>query len=192
MLVTPNRLTALRIILACICAILLFSWRSLFVEFITAGLFSVACFTDWLDGYLARTKSMITQTGKIVDPIADKLLILGVMSGFAYYELYPVEWVILIGVREFLVTAWRLIMLGKSEVLQAEWAGKIKVGFQVGSIYATFVYLLLDDSAVFDASFAAVLLSFQWIHYLGIFLAALVTVASGIIFFHRLNSPPPL
>ena len=130
---------------------------------------------------------MITNAGKIVDPIADKLLILGIMAGFAHYDLYLVEWVVLIGVRECLVTIWRLALLGRGKVLPAEWAGKIKVGFQVGSIYATFVYLSVSDSGLFDPSFAIVLLGFEWIHDVGIFLATLVTVTSGMIFFHRLH-----
>jgi CDP-diacylglycerol--glycerol-3-phosphate 3-phosphatidyltransferase len=128
---------------------------------------------------------MITKLGKIADPIADKLLIIGLMFTFAYLELYGYEWVMIICVRETAVTTARFIKLRQGKVIPAESAGKIKVGFQIGSIYATFVYLMLFDCGLFYEPEPYFLFIFNSIHYLGIFLAVLTTVVSGVLFFQR-------
>lgn len=186
-MITPNRLTIFRILIALISPVILIVNRSFASELIVAFLFTVACITDWWDGYLARKKSMITNLGKIADPIADKLLIIGLMFTFAYLELYGYEWVLVIFIREVIVTIARLIKLKQGKVIPAEGAGKIKVGFQIGSIYATLIFVMLFDSGLFFHPEPYFLFVFQSIHYLGIFLAVLTTVISGILFFQRFD-----
>ena len=186
-MITPNRLTAVRILIALVSPVLLIAKRSLATEFFVLAAFTVACVTDWWDGHLARTKAMETQAGKIADPIADKLLISGLMAAFAYLKLYAFEWVVPIVLREAAVTAVRLNLLRKGRVIPAEWAGKVKIGFQIGSIYATLVFLMAQDSAI---NFSPALFQLiQILHYLGIFLAVSVTVVSGLSFFGRLAKP---
>ena len=187
MSLTPNHLTAIRILIAFLNPILLITHRSFGMDVILFFTFTAACITDWLDGYLARTRSLITTFGKIADPIADKLLILGSMGTFAFLRLYSFEWLVPIVLREGLVTGARLIFLKKGKVIPAESAGKIKVGFQIGSIYATIVFLLAFDSGFFYQEEPVILFFFQTLHYVGIFLAVVVTIWSGVIFFHRLN-----
>jgi CDP-diacylglycerol---glycerol-3-phosphate 3-phosphatidyltransferase len=187
MTVTPNQLTAIRFILAVVCPVLLIWNRSIAVEIVTLLLFTIACVTDWLDGYLARKLSLVSKLGKIIDPIADKLLILGIMFVFALFSLYSVELVIVILVREVVVTITRVMRLVKGDVLPAEWAGKIKVGFQITSVYFTFVYLFLTDLELSGKIGSTLLAVSQRAHYLGIYLAVFLTVASGIHFFYRLD-----
>jgi len=185
-MITPNRLTALRILIAFISPLLLIWNRSFLIESIVFVAFTAACITDWWDGHLARTKSMVTQTGKIADPIADKLLILGLMATFSFLRLYSFWWVVPILVRELAVTTVRLVNLKQGKVIPAEAAGKIKVGVQIASIYVTLGFLMvLDKGSVELGSFLLNL--FQILHYFGIFLANIVTVISGVIFFYRLN-----
>lgn len=187
MLVTPNRLTVFRVLIASTCPLILFWYRSFVVDLVMLVAFTMACITDWLDGYLARKQSMVTSFGKIVDPIADKLLIVGFMLVFAFFRQYSMEWVLVIMMREISVTSVRLIRLRQGRVLPAERAGKIKVGFQIGSVYATLIYLIAFDSGFFYASEPIFLFILQSIHYLCIFLATLFTVWSGISFFYRLQ-----
>jgi len=189
-LFTPNRLTAFRVVLAFVCPFLLMYYRSVTMELVVTGIFTIACITDWWDGHLARSLGMVTTFGKIVDPIADKLLIGGLMLLFSVLGLYPVELVIPIVVREVIVTVARLSRLSKGLVLPAEWAGKFKVAFQIGSIYATFVYLIALDSALLTDSWAFLLNFLKYAHFLGIALAIFFTMASGITFFQRLDSSP--
>ena len=186
-MITPNRLTAVRIVIAFISPLLLIWNRSFHNELIVLIGFTLACITDCWDGYLARSKSMITWTGKIVDPIADKLLILGLMFTFSFLGLYSFWWVIPILIRELVVTGVRLVSLKRGKVIPAEAAGKIKIGFQIGSIYATLVFLMMLDRGVFLEPKSLPLASLQALHYLGVFLANVVTLLSGIIFLYRLN-----
>lgn len=186
-IITPNRLTALRILISLMNPLALIFKRSPSVEILVLIAFSIACVTDWWDGYLARTKSMVTRAGKIADPIADKLLILGLLFTFSYLKFYSFEWVIPIAIREAAVTTVRLVLLAQGKVLPAEWAGKVKVGFQCGSIYATLVLLFGLDSRLFEVFGSVVIGLFTMLHYLGILLANVVTITSGILFFNRLD-----
>jgi CDP-diacylglycerol--glycerol-3-phosphate 3-phosphatidyltransferase len=184
-MITPNQLTIFRILIALVCPFILIAERSLTNEIIVFILFTIACVTDWWDGHLARKHSMITNLGKIADPIADKLLTIGLLFTFAYLGLFGFEWVAIILVREVAVTIARFIKLKQGKVLPAEGAGKIKVGFQIGSIYATLLFMMLFDSALFFEPEPYFLFVFQSFYYIGIFLAVLLTLISGVIFFQR-------
>ncbi|MBI1978395.1 MAG: CDP-diacylglycerol--glycerol-3-phosphate 3-phosphatidyltransferase [Candidatus Omnitrophica bacterium] len=185
-MITPNRLTLFRIALAISCPILLIRFRTPTADIGVILLFILACLTDWWDGHLARQKALVTSIGKILDPIADKLLILGLLVSFVQLGLYSVEWILTILIREVVVTIVRLVKLGKRMVISAEWAGKLKVGFQIGSISATLLYLSFMDSGFFSNS-SKFIAMFQALHYLGIILANVFTIGSGISFFKHLD-----
>lgn len=182
-MITPNRLTALRIVIAFLSPLLLLWNRSLTQEVLVFLAFTVACITDWWDGYLARTKSMVTWSGKIADPLADKLLIVGLMGTFSYLGLYSFWWVVPIFIRETVVTSIRLMSLKQGRVIPAEAAGKVKVGFQIASVYFTLVFLMILDTNP-ESSFLRL---FQILHYAAVSLANVFTVLSGAIFFYRLR-----
>jgi CDP-diacylglycerol--glycerol-3-phosphate 3-phosphatidyltransferase len=109
--------------------------------------FSVAAATDWLDGYLARKLGLVTPLGKLLDPLADKIL---VCAAFVYFSAQPVNgyhspvWVTaLIIAREFLVTGLRQIAVEAGQVLAADRLGKWKTTFQLtfcitGLVWLTF------------------------------------------------------
>lgn len=186
-MITPNRLTYFRIVLAFLCPILVLSARNAVSDVLVMFLFTAACVTDWWDGHLARKYSLITKIGKILDPIADKMLILGLMLSFVSLGLYSFAWIFFILVREVLVTTVRLIRLLRGQVIPAEWAGKLKIGFQIGSIYSSLLLLF-----VLDLHFKTEIprLVFNAIHYLGILLANVFTITSGLLFFKRLGPKP--
>lgn len=185
-MITPNRLTYFRIVLAFLCPFLLLFYRSLAVDYWVMFFFAVACVTDWWDGYLARKYSMVTGTGKILDPIADKALILGLMFIFVKLGLYSFAWIFFIIVREVAVTTTRLIRLKKGKVIPAEWAGKVKVGFQITSVSLSLILLTYLDATEGNASdfFTALYL----VNFVALFLANFFTMSSGFLFFKRLGS----
>ncbi len=177
MTVTPNQLTMFRIVLAIIMPVVVLAGRSP-VFFLAAILgFTVALVTDWYDGKLAREKNLISNFGKIADPIADKLLILGLFSACAALNAYSVWWLVFIFLRELVVTWARLVLLRKGKVVPAEQAGKLKVGFQAGSIYASFLFLMFQGSGFFIEP------AFGFLNMLGIVLANGATLYSGAMFF---------
>lgn len=184
-MITPNRLTYLRFFLAFLCPFLLLLNRSLITDLWVILFFVIACITDWWDGHLARKYSMITGTGKILDPIADKILILGLMIVFVYLGLYSAEWIFFILIREISVTVTRLIRLKKGKVIPAEWAGKVKVGFQITSVSASLLLLSFLDIYT-DKRIPDFYLFLNFLHYFMIILANIFTITSGFLFFKRL------
>ncbi len=129
----PNKLTLFRIAVVPIIIILLL-FPNPICTLIAGLLFSAAAITDYLDGYYARKKGLVTTLGKIMDPVADKLLV-----SSAFILLTSLGWVpawmacIIIG-RELAVTGLRNIIAEKGEDLSASNLGKYKTGFQIAAI----------------------------------------------------------
>lgn len=102
--------------------------------FLGAFIFGVASITDFLDGYLARKRGQITKFGIILDPIADKFLIISALILLVDIARLSVWIAIIIIVREFLVTGLRVVALSKDIVIAAEMGGKLKTFFQIAAI----------------------------------------------------------
>lgn len=106
------------------------AWKS----WIAAGIFVVISCTDWLDGYLARKRNEVTDFGKFMDPLADKILVTAALLVLIELGAIP-SWVVLIIVaREFIVSGVRMMAASKGEVIAASWYGKFKTVFQMIAI----------------------------------------------------------
>lgn len=90
------------------------------------AVFIVASVTDWVDGYIARKNNQITDFGKFLDPLADKLLTIAAMLMFCQWGMMPAWALMVILTREFAVTGLRLVAVGKGTVIAAGWSGKVK------------------------------------------------------------------
>lgn len=99
-----------------------------------AVVFGIASITDFLDGYLARRSGQITKFGIIMDPIADKFLIISALVVLVYLAKLQVWKAIVLIVRDFLVTALRVVALGWDIVIPAEMGGKLKTAAQITAI----------------------------------------------------------
>jgi len=102
--------------------------------FIAALIFSAAAITDYLDGYLARRRGLVTDLGKVMDPVADKLLVSSSFIMLASLHWIPAWMVCIIVGRELAVTGLRNIIAEKGEDISASWLGKYKTGFQIAAI----------------------------------------------------------
>lgn len=131
----PNRLTLARIIMipAFVAAYYLTAIPYNFA--IAAGIFALAAFTDFLDGYIARKYNLVTNMGKFLDPIADKVLVSTALiillvppanTAILPDSFYPAILVALILARELIVSGFRLVAAGKGAVIAADKSGKIK------------------------------------------------------------------
>lgn len=121
--------------------------------FLSGILFILAVFTDYLDGKIARRYNKISDLGKFLDPLADKILVLGILVYFVWLKYFSPWIVILILFREFMVTGLRLSLVQKGIVLPALKSGKLKTFFQDLSILLylwdlPFKYILLMISLV--------------------------------------------
>ena len=118
----PNKITLLRIALIPVFLVLAYleqRWAALFV-FIAASL------TDLLDGYLARRYHQITNIGKFMDPLADKMLVLSAMCFFVEKGQMPGWALAIVLLREFAVSGLRMIAVEQNRVIAAAWSGKVK------------------------------------------------------------------
>jgi len=184
MLITPNRLTYLRIFFCFFAVILVFN-EMVICRWISLALIVLAGLTDRWDGQLARKYGMETTVGKILDPIADKFLIIGMMCSYSYLDVYSFWFVVPIILREVIITIIRFVLLSKKIVVAAEKSGKIKMVFQLSSIYVSFLYLMERDytSQVYLLWQSWYSPFFNILQYTLLITAVILTVYSGVEFF---------
>ena len=133
----PNQLTILRIILIPVFIVLLMKGY----PYWSAAVFIAASATDALDGHIARKYNMVTNFGKIMDPLADKLLVTSALICFVELGVVPGWMVIVILAREFIITGLRAVAAGDGIIIAAGKSGKLKTVFQMVAI----IVLLLQD-----------------------------------------------
>ena len=132
---TPNKLTVARMIL--VPFLVLFMLTDLGGEanrYIALAIFVVASVTDWFDGKLARKYNLVTNFGKFMDPLADKLLVCSAMICFIELEKLPAWFVIIIIGREFIISGFRLVAADNGVVIAASYWGKFKTTFQMAAV----------------------------------------------------------
>lgn len=93
---------------------------------ISLGIFILASLTDYVDGEIARRKNQVTDFGKFLDPLADKLLVIAAMVMFCQWGKFPAWAMMIVLTREFAVTGLRLVAVGNGTVIAAGWSGKVK------------------------------------------------------------------
>ncbi len=158
----PNLLTLMRILLVPVVVVALLdatpngSW-------LAAGVFALAALTDGVDGYLARSRQSITNFGKVMDPIADKLLIAAALIALVSLDRLAAWVAMVIIAREFAVTVLRVAAGQQGVVIPASPLGKVKTIVQVATV---FTLIAVDDTGMW------------WVQAL-VYLTVLVTVVSG-------------
>ena len=136
----PNKLTILRVIM--IPFFVLFMLTDLggsASKWIALALFVIASMTDWLDGYLARKYNLVTNFGKFMDPLADKLLVSSAMICLVEMGRIPAWIVVVIISREFIISGFRLVASDNGRVIAASYWGKFKTVSQMLMIILMFV-----------------------------------------------------
>ncbi len=120
----PNILTVLRVILIPLFVIaFLVGGINIWVAF---AIFVLASVTDFLDGYIARKKNLVTDFGKLMDPLADKILVMSAFICFTYAGIFHPAITIVVMSREFLVTGIRMLASSKGKIMAADILGKLK------------------------------------------------------------------
>lgn len=101
---------------------------------LSLAVFIIASITDYIDGHIARTRNQVTDFGKFLDPLADKLLVIAAMCMFCQWGMMPAWALMLVLAREFAVTGLRLVAVGKGKVIAAGWSGKVKTASTMVSL----------------------------------------------------------
>ena len=140
----PNKLTMLRVLLVPVFLALITIPSNLYVACIGgAAVFAIASFTDMLDGKIARSRGLITDFGKFMDPLADKLLVCSAMICLVDLKLIPVWVVLIIIAREFIISGFRLVASDNGIVIAASYWGKFKTTFQMLMVIVILFFFLL-------------------------------------------------
>lgn len=127
----PNKLTILRVIMIPFFVLFLLNEKIPYNNLIAVVIFSLACITDALDGYIARKHNLVSNFGKFMDPLADKLLVSSAFICFVEKGLLPAWIVIIIISREFIISGFRLVAVDNGVVIAASIWGKFKTIVQM-------------------------------------------------------------
>ena len=167
---TANKITLLRIILVPVLVILLYLNFKGHIYWALA-VFIIASVSDFLDGYIARHYNQVSNFGKFLDPLADKLLVIAAMTVFVEQGYMP-GWALLIVVaRELAVTGLRLIAVNNGRVIAAAWSGKIKTESTMIGIILMMLF--------------GIPCQMTWLNTLVWIIIVLTTVYSGIEYFYK-------
>ncbi len=170
-----NKLTILRVLLIPVFLIFLFMPDIPYNYFFALAVFAFASITDALDGYIARKYNLITNFGKFLDPLADKVLVMAAIIAFVQLDFISSIPVIIILTREFMVTSLRLVANKEGgEVIAAAFMGKIKTAVTMVSIVAILVLAGLEINLLITFPFDNFL-----IYGILIWLSTILTIISG-------------
>ena len=172
----PNRLTILRIILT---PVFLFLFMADFIphnNIYALVVFVAACLTDFADGKIARSQNLITNFGKIADPIADKILSSAVLLGLMLIDMCSIWVLLIILTREFTISAIRISAASQGLVIPANIYGKIKTIMQM--VFSILVLLLLSIQGFLSAEIPYLQISVN----IMMWILAAVTLFSGLIY----------
>ena len=138
----PNKLTILRVLMIPLfCVFLAFSPDSDLWRWISLAVFALACLTDWADGKIARQNNLVTNFGKFMDPIADKLLVMSAFVMLCTQGRMEAWAVIVIMAREFIVSGFRLVAAEGGVVIAASTIAKFKTVSQMLAVMLTIVFV---------------------------------------------------
>ena len=138
MMNTANKLTLLRIAMIPVFLLVLY-FKVPYANYWALGIFVAASLTDTLDGYIARHYKQITDFGKVMNPLADKMLVVAALLWFVEIGQMPGWALLVVIVREFAVSGLRMIAADKGRVIAAGWSGKVKTASTMVCIVLMFL-----------------------------------------------------
>jgi len=165
-----NKLTIFRIFLIPVFLVFIAVNIPMF-KYIATAVFIIAALTDKLDGYIARSRNQITNFGKFMDPLADKLLVTAALISLVEARIIPTWIAMIIITREFAVTGLRSIAAAEGNVIAASWWGKIKTVVQIVAIICALVNLS-DRNEIFG-----------FLTLISMIIAIAITIISGVDYF---------
>ena len=156
----PNKLTVLRVVLIPVFLAALFFAPEPMNRYGAVLIFVIASLTDLLDGKIARKYNMVTNFGKFMDPLADKLLVMSALVSMVALEDLPAWVVIVILAREFAITGFRTLAVEAGIVLAASWWGKVKTTVQMIMIIVVLLDLPFELMGQYEMSMSVIAVFF--------------------------------
>lgn len=164
---TASKITLIRVaLIPAFLLVFLLSPAHLWLKWLALGIFILASLTDYVDGHIARKYNQVSDFGKFLDPLADKLLVISAMCVFCQWGLMPAWALVIVLTREFAVTGLRLIAVGKGRVIAAGWSGKVKT---FTTMVALCIWIIFHE--------------WSWLNWTIILIIVLPTIYSGVEYF---------
>ena len=185
-MVLPNQLTILRIILTPFFLVLFLSGNPLLKQ-ISLGIFIIAALTDWYDGWLARKFNYITSWGRFWDPLADKILTSAAFLGFAFLNILPLWMVIIILIRDIMITTLRAYADYKKSPFPTSNYAKWKTFLQMSFLYYLLIVYVGQNTAELykgNEKIFAILLNENFIYFTMLFITV-ITFHSGVTYIYK-------
>lgn len=183
-----NKLTLLRMLLVPIFLIFIAINEIPYGTFIATFIFVIASVTDKLDGYIARSRNQITNFGKFMDPLADKLLVTAALISLVEFRVVPSWAAVIIIAREFAVSGLRTIAASEGKVIAASWWGKIKTVIQIVAIILLLIEVNIGQSKyLFDlvTNSNFFMNFFDYVPRISLDIAVIITIVSGYDYFRK-------
>lgn len=179
----PNKLTVARVVLVPFFIFFLLTDIVPMSSLWALVVFALASITDALDGHIARSRNLVTNFGKFLDPLADKVLVISALVCFVDMDLAGAVPVIIIIAREFMVSGLRLVTAGEGVVVAAGIWGKLKTAFTMVAIVVILLFAVIfgKDSACYETWVVAAEQTLIWI-------STALTVISGVIYLNGYKS----
>ncbi len=171
---TPNKLTILRMVMVPFFLLFLLVESIPFHGLWALIVFAAASITDALDGHIARSRNLITDFGKFLDPVADKVLTFSALIAFIELGCASSVAVVIMMAREFLVSSLRMVAAGNGTVIAAGKLGKLKTAVTMVSIVAVLACLALMDFGLLSAGFPV-----ETVSNVLVWISTAITVVSG-------------
>lgn len=168
----PNKITIARVCMIPLFMIVLmcganYEWANYHIW--SAIIFAIASLTDGIDGHIARSRGLVTDFGKFMDPLADKLLVCTALICFIQLDWIPAYMAVIIIAREFIVTGLRTLAASKGIVMAAIMTGKVKTVLQMIAILCTMVFSFVEFE----------ICGYPWIGFVTMAISTLFTIYSG-------------
>ena len=179
----PNKLTVARVVLVPFFIFFLLTDIVPMSSLWALVVFALASITDALDGHIARSRNLVTNFGKFLDPLADKVLVISALVCFVDMDLAGAVPVIIIIAREFMVSGLRLVTAGEGVVVAAGIWGKLKTAFTMVAIVVILLFAVIfgKDSTCYETWVVAAEQTLIWI-------STALTVISGVIYLNGYKS----
>ena len=168
----PNKVTMLRFLAVPVFVLVVSLFEGWGADLVAGLLFIVAACTDFVDGYLARSRNLVTTFGKFMDPLVDKILVTAALVALVAMERIPAWVVILILAREFAITGLRTIAVSENVVIAASPLGKLKTACQMTAIALLLLYTLPCLAPAFAVTV-------YWLGEVLMYIALVLTLVSG-------------
>jgi CDP-diacylglycerol--glycerol-3-phosphate 3-phosphatidyltransferase len=160
----PNKITLFRVAMIPVFLVFMLISQIPYGRYIAATIFIIAALSDLLDGYIARKNNLVTNFGKFMDPLADKLLVSSALICFVELKLVSAWIVVIIIAREFIISGFRLIASDNGVVIAASWWGKLKTNVQ----------MVMSVMLIINLDFAII----NFLEQIAVYLSVILTIIS--------------